>query len=321
MKRLFAPLLLSATLAVPGAAPAAEWPQQPIRLVVNFATGGAADRLARIISPHLQEALGQPVVVENRGGAGGNIGGDHVAKSPPDGYTFLMSSGGMVSTNPHLYSNMSFDPARDLVPVASAARVQFFLVVRADSDIRDFAAFTDDLKRNPGARSYGSPGNGSAPHLAAEMMIGQTGAQAVHVPYRGAAPALTDLLGGQIDFLFDPGISLPHVESGRLRMLAVASSERSPQVPGVPTLHELGLAGFDADSLFGIYAPAGTPQPIVERMNTEVNRVLALPAVQRAIVDMGNVPTMMTPAEFGARGTQDHDRLGAVIRERGIRVE
>ncbi|WP_062364700.1 Bug family tripartite tricarboxylate transporter substrate binding protein [Variovorax paradoxus] len=321
MKSLLATASLALGLGPCGIAQAQEWPRQPIKIVANFAPGGAADQLARVISAPLQETLGQPVIVENRGGAGGNLGGDFVAKSPSDGYTFLMSSGGMVSINPHIYAKMPFDPAKDLVPVASVARVPFYLVVRADSPVKDFKSLVADLKANPGKRSFGSPGNGSSPHLAAEMMTGRTGTTAIHVPYRGAAPALTDLLGGQIDFLFDPGISIQHVKTGKLRMLAVASLKRAPQMPEVPTLDELGLKGFDADAVFGLYAPAGTRLAVIQRINAEVNRALALPAVRAHIETLGNVPEPLTPAAFGDKGAADFKRLGAVIRERGIRAD
>jgi tripartite-type tricarboxylate transporter receptor subunit TctC len=321
MKSLLATAALALGLGPCGIAQAQDWPRQPIKIIANFAPGGAADQLARVISAPLHEALGQPVLVENRGGAGGNLGGDFVAKSPADGYTFLMSSGGMVSINPHIYAKMSFDPAKDLVPVASVARVPFYLVVRADSPVKDFKGLVADLKANPGKRSFGSPGNGSSPHLAAEMMTGQTGTTAIHVPYRGAAPALTDLLGGQIDFLFDPGISIQHVKTGKLRMLAVASLKRAPQMPEVPTLDELGLKGFDADAVFGLYAPAGMRPEVIQRINAEVNRALALPAVRASIETLGNVPEPLTPAAFGDEGAADFKRLGAVIRERGIRAD
>lgn len=317
--------LATATLALGlgpfGIAQAQDWPKQPVKIVANFAPGGAADQLARIVSAPLHDALGQPVIVENKGGAGGNLGGEFVAKSAHDGYTLLMSSGGMVSINPHIYARMSFDPAKDLVPVASVARVPFYLVVRADSPIKDFKGLIADLKANPGKRSFGSPGNGSSPHLAAEMMKGQTGTTAVHIPYRGAAPALADLLGGQIDFLFDPGISIQHVKTGKLRMLAVASLKRAPQMQEVPTLDELGLKGFDADAVFGLYAPAGTPPAVIQRVNAEVNRALALSAVRANIETLGNVPEPLTPAAFGDKGAADFKRLGAVIRERGIRAD
>ncbi|MDP9928187.1 Bug family tripartite tricarboxylate transporter substrate binding protein [Variovorax paradoxus] len=321
MKSLLATAALALGLGPCGIAQAQDWPKQPIKIVANFAPGGAADQLARVISAPLHEALGQPVLVENRGGAGGNLGGDFVAKSPPDGYTFLMSSGGMVSINPHIYAKMPFDPAKDLVPVASVARVPFYLVVRADSPVKDLKGLVADLKANPGKRSFGSPGNGSSPHLAAEMMTGQTGTTAIHVPYRGAAPALTDLLGGQIDFLFDPGISIQHVKTGKLRMLAVASLKRAPQMPEVPTLDELGLKGFDADAVFGLYAPAGTRPAVIQRINAEVNRALALPAVRATIETLGNVPEPLTSAAFGDKGAADFKRLGTVIRERGIRAD
>ena len=319
MKRSFiAPLLLAAASLLCGPVLAQAWPSKPLRIVVNFPPGGAADQIARVVGQPLQEALGQPVVVENRAGSGGNLGGEAVARSPADGYTLLMSSGGMVSVNPHIYTRMSFDPAKDLVPVAAAARVLVFLVVRSDSPIKDFAGMSADLKANPGRRSFGSPGNGSSPHLAAEMMKGMTGTFAVHVPYRGAAPALTDLLGGQLDFLFDPGIGIPHIKTGKLRLLAVGSPKRSPLFPDTPTLDELGLKGFDADTVFGFYAPAGTPAPVVGRLNAEINRILATPAVRDRILALGGVPSPMTPAEFQAKAAEDSQRFGSIIRERKI---
>ena len=300
------------------AAQAQAWPSKPLKIVVNFPPGGAADQIARSVAAPLQTVLGQSVVVENRAGSGGNIGGDVVAKSPPDGYTLLMSSGGMVSVNPHIYAKMPFDPAKDLVPVAAAARVLVFLVLRTENPSKDFKAFLADLKANPGQRSFGSPGNGSSPHLATEMMKAQTGTYAVHVPYRGAAPALTDLLGGQIDFLFDPGIAIPHVRSGKLRMIAVGSPQRSPLFPDVPTLDELGLKGFDADTIFGFYAPAGTPEAVVNKLNTEINRILATPALKERITALGGVPAPMSPAEFGAKAAEDSKRFGTIVRERKI---
>jgi len=318
MRNYFGLAALALACAFSAASQAQTWPSKPIKIVVNFPPGGAADQIARSVAQPLQTALGQTVVVENRAGSGGNIGGDAVAKSPPDGYTLLMSSGGMVSVNPHIYARMPFDPARDLVPVAAAARVLVFLVVRTDSPSKDFQAFLADLKANPGKRSFGSPGNGSSPHLATEMMKAQTGTFAVHVPYRGAAPALTDLLGGQLDFLFDPGIGIPHVRSGKLRMIAVGSPQRSPLFPDVPTLDELGLKGFDADTVFGFYAPAGTPDAAIHRLNSEINRILATPALKERITALGGVPAPMSPAEFAAKAAEDSKRFGAIIKERKI---
>jgi tripartite-type tricarboxylate transporter receptor subunit TctC len=318
MHRLLHVIAFTLACGIAPVALAQAWPSKPIRIVVNFPPGGAADQIARAVAPGLQAALGQPVVVENRAGSGGNVGGEAVAKSPPDGYTILMSSGGMVSVNPHIYAKMPFDPVKDLTPVAAVARVLVFLVVRSESADKDWAMFVADLKANPGKRSFGSPGNGSSPHLAAEMMKAQTGTYAVHVPYRGAAPALTDLLGGQLDFLFDPGIAVPHIKSGKLRLIAVGSPKRSPLFPDAPTLDELGLKGFDADTVFGFYAPAGTPAAVVSRLNTEINKLIATPAVAERILAIGGVPAPMSPAEFAAKAAEDSKRFGAIIKERRI---
>jgi len=230
----------------------------------------------------------------------------------------LMSSGSMVAINPHIYASMPFDPAKDIVPVASVARVPFYLVIRKENPAQDFKAFIADLKANPGKRNFGPPGIGSSPHLAAEMLKKMTGTDAVHVPYRGAAPALNDLLAGQLDFLFDPGIAIEHVKAGKLRAIAIGSPQRSLQLPDVPTLEELGLAGFDADAVFGIYAPTGTPGDIVTRLNTETNRALATAALAERITAVGNIPAAMSPMEFGEKSRMDSDRFGAIIRERGI---
>ncbi|UUX95482.1 Bug family tripartite tricarboxylate transporter substrate binding protein [Aquabacterium sp. J223] len=317
----FAAGLLCASLTAQAQAPAAPaaYPNKPIRLVVNFPPGGAADTIARAVAAPLQDALGQSVVVENRAGSGGNLGGDLVAKSAPDGYTLLMSSGGMVSVNPFIYPKMPFDPAKDLTPVAAAARVLVFLVTKPALPVDNGKAFVAYLKANPGKLTYGSPGNGSSPHLAGEMFKSQAGVFAVHVPYRGAAPALQDLLAGQIDYTFDPGIGIPHVRAGKLKLLAVGSPKRSPLFPDVPTVEEaMGLKGFDADSVFGFYAPAGTPADIVNRLNREINRTLALPAVRERILALGGEPAPMTPAQFHAKAEEDAKRFGAIIRERKI---
>lgn len=294
------------------------WPSKPIKVVVNFPPGGAADQIARVIGQPLSEALGQPVVVENRAGANGNLGGEAVTKSPADGYTLLMSSGGMVSVNPHIYTRMPFDPAKDLTPVAAAARVLVFLVTKPALPVENVQEFLAYVKANPGRLSFGSAGNGSSPHLAAEMMKSQAGLFAVHVPYRGAAPALQDLLAGQVDFYFDPGIGLNQVRAGKLKLLAVGSPKRSPLFPQVPTLAEAGLKGFDADTVFGFYAPAATPPEVVNRLNREINRTLSLPAVKDRIQALGGEALAISPGEFAAKASEDSARFGAIIRERKI---
>lgn len=311
----------STCLAAPLTAFADTWPSKPIKVIVNFPAGGVADQVARAVTQPLQVALGQPIVIENRGGAGGNIGGEAVAKAPADGYTLLLSSGGMVSVNPHLYPKMAFDPIKDFKPVAAAARVSVYLEVRPTLPVNTVQEFLAYLKAHPGKLTFGTPGNGSSPHLAAEMLKSQAHVFAVHVPYKGAAPAMQDLLGGQVDFMFDPGIGLQHVAANKLKLLAVGSPKRSPQYPQVPTLEEVGLKGFDADTIFGFYAPAGTPAPVIALLNREINKALELPAVKERIQALGGVASPMSPAAFHERALQDSQRFGKLIKERNIQAD
>ncbi len=310
-----------AALGASGAAAAQAWPAKPVRVIVNFPPGGAADVIARAVAPGLGESLGQSVLIENRPGANGNIGAEAVARAGGDGYTLLMASGGTVSVNPQIYANMSFDPAKDLQPVAAGARVLVYLLVRPDVPAKNVAELVAYLRANPGRLAYGSPGSGSSPHLAMEMFKMNAKVFAVHVPYRGAAPALTDLLGGQLQFLFDPGPGLTHVRSGKLRILAVGSPKRSPQFPDTPTLAESGMPGFDADTYFGFYAPAGVGQEIVMRLNREINRLLVTPQVRERIEALGGEPSPMSPAEFNERTRIDRERFGVVIRAAGIKAD
>jgi len=308
------------TLGTATGALAQAFPDKPLKVIVGFPPGGAADQIARLVSTPLATALGQPIIVENRAGANGNIAGEAVAKSPADGYTLLLSSGGMVSVNPHL-SRMSFDPVKDLTPVASAARVLVYLMARPTLEVKNVQELVAMAKANPGRMSYGSAGNGSSPHLAGEMLKAQTGMFTVHVPYRGAAPALNDLMGGQIDYYFDPGIGLAHAKAGRTKLLAVGSLKRSPLFPDVPTLDEAGLKGFDADTVFGFYAPAGTPPAVITKINTEINKILATATVKERITALGGEALPLTPAEFGKRGMEDSQRFGAIIRDRKITAD
>jgi tripartite-type tricarboxylate transporter receptor subunit TctC len=314
-----ATLLVAITVTCALPVQAQTFPSKPIKVIVSFPPGGAADQIARAVSVPLSEALGQPVVVENRAGANGNIGAEAVAKSPADGYTLLMSSGGTVSINPHLYSKMAYDPVKDLTPVAAAARVLVFLESNPKVPVNNVQEFLAYVKANPGRLSFGTPGSGSSPHLAAEMMKAQANIFATHIPYRGAAPAMQDLLGGQIDFMFDPGIGLNHVRAGKLKMLAVGSPTRSPLFPDVPTMAEAGLKGFDADSWFGFYAPAATPPAVVSKLNAEINKILGTKAFQDRITALGAIAAPMSPADFGARAATDSTRFGKLIAERGIK--
>ncbi len=312
-------LALAGLAAWPARAQTPAWPlAKPLRLIVNFPAGGSPDAVARAVAGPLSQALGQQIVVDNRGGAGGIIGADAAAKSPADGYTFLLSSGSAAAIVPLLNNKMPYDPAKDLIPVAAAARLELFLVVRADAPYKTFAEFVAHAKRNPGRLSYGSPGNGTSPHIAGEMLKSQAGIFTVHIPYRGSAAVLQDVLAGQLDYTFDPGIAFSHVRSGRLRLLAVGSVKRSGLFPDAPTLIELGLGGFDAGTTHGFWAPAGTPPDIVDRLNREINRALGQQPVIDAIRALGAEPQPLTPRQFGDVIRADMARYAKIINERKI---
>lgn len=305
----------------PSARAQSDWPSKPIRMVVNFPAGSSPDVLGRAISLPLGQALGQPVVVENKAGASGIIGADQVAKSAADGYTFLMTAGSLITNNPHLFAKLPYDTAKDLQAVAPAARLTLFLVARGDFPARDVKEFLAYLKNNPGKTSYGSAGNGTGLHIAAELLKAQAGVNAVHVPYKGASPALQDLLGGQLDFYFDPGIAVQHVKSGKLKLLATATPKRSSIFPEMQTLDEAGLNGFDAGQTHGFYAPAGTPPAVIERMNREINRIVLLPEVRAQMTNMAAEPSPMSPGEFEAQMQSDSRRYGAIIKAQNIRPD
>jgi len=313
-------IALCALVAMSSAALAQSWPDKPVRLIVNFPPGGVADTLARAIAPGVSEAIKQPVVVENRPGANGSIGADAVAKSPADGYTFLVTSGGAMTVDPFIYSNLPYDTQKDLKPVASLAVVRVFLLVHPSVPAKTFAEFVAYARANPGKLSYGSAGSGSSPHLAGEMFTRAAGISATHVPYKGAAPALNDLLGGQVQFMFDPGPGLQHVATGKLNALAVASGKRAAKYPDVATLDELGRR-VDADTTFGVYAPAGVNPAIVERMNREINKTLNSPALVDNIARLGGEVAPLTIQEFVSRQAADRGRYGAFIKDAGIKVD
>ena len=319
-RQILAVSLLSSILAPLGAM-AQDWPSKPIRLVINFAPGSSPDVLGRAVATPLSQALGVPVVVENRSGAGGLIGADLVAKAPGDGFTPLMASGSTMVVVPTLTPKMPYDHNKALVPVAATARLELFLVVRSNSGFNSFADLQKFARANPGKLSYGSPGNGSTPHIGAEMLKNMAGIFALHIPYRGSAPALQDLLAGNIDFFMDPGIATPHIRSGALRLLAVGSTKRSFLYPDTPTLAELGLKGYDGGSTHSFYAPAGTPQPVIDRLNSEINRILVTPAVTQIIRGLGAEPTPMSPAQLTALNAADTARFANIIKQQGIRAE
>jgi tripartite-type tricarboxylate transporter receptor subunit TctC len=313
-------------LALPAAAQPA-WPNKPVRIVVPFAAGGTTDILARAIAPELAKAFGQQFVVDNRGGAGGNVGSEMVAKSPPDGYTLLMGTVGTHGINRALYDKLPFDPIKDFAPVTLVAGVPNVMVVNAEwarnkgiNNVRDFVSYA---KANPAKLNMASSGNGTSIHMAGELFKTMTGIYMLHLPYRGSSPALLDLVGGTVEVMFDnlPS-SLPHIKSGKLKALAVTSLQRSAALPDVPTVEEAaGLKGFDATSWFGLLAPAGTPPEIVSRIQQEVAKSLNTPAIKEKLLSQGAIPSGNTPTQFARHIDAEHRKWAAVVKASGARVD
>ena len=279
---------------------AATYPAKPIRLVVPFTPGGSTDILARAIGQKLNEAWGQPVVIENVPGAGGSIGADKVAKAPADGYTLLMGHIGTLAVNPSLYPNLPYDPIKSFAPVAWVARVPNVLVVHPSVPAKNVKELVALAKAKPGQLNYGSGGNGSAANLASEYFKLQTGSSLLHIPYRGTAPAVTDLVGGQIQVLFTGAPAMINqIKNGQLRALAVSSPKRMDVLPDLPTVAESGYPGFEADQWYGVVAPAGTPADVVAKLNAQVNQALNSPELKSRLNAEGAIATPDTPANFG----------------------
>ena len=316
------PILAALLLAPPVASAqsaADAYPSKPIRLVVNFAPGGMVDTIGRILAQKLSESFTQPVVVENRAGASGNIGAAAVAKSEPDGYTVLMTNGETLTTNPHLFRNMTFDPLRDFAPIIEVTVNAPLLLVKLTLPVNSAPEFLAYLRSNPGKLSYGSAGNGSMPHLLTEILKRQANVSATHIPYKGLGPALADLLAGQIDFMFDAGGSIPQIRSGKVKLLAVASEARRASFPQTPTLIESGVPGFHYGSPHALVAPAGTPKDIIARLNHEVGKILRTPEFNERIRATGTEVVGNTPEEFAANLRAEYQRIGRFIQEMGIR--
>jgi tripartite-type tricarboxylate transporter receptor subunit TctC len=298
------------------------WPARPVRVVVPFAPGGATDILGRLTATELGNALGQPFVVENRAGAGGNLGSDIVAKAPPDGYTLLFGAAGNIGINPSLFANMPYDPVRDLAPISLIAEVTNVLVVHPSVNARSVQELIALARTTQGGLVYASSGNGSTIHLSAELFAAMTRLNMTHVPYRGSGPAMADLLAGRVALMFDNLPSaLPHVREGRLRALAVTATRRSPALPDVPTVAEAGVPGYEATSWFGLFAPAGTPREIIDRMAREMAAFARRPEVAERIRALGAEPITSTPDEFAAMVRAEITKWGAVVRASGARAD
>ncbi|MGA0570022.1 tripartite tricarboxylate transporter substrate binding protein [Variovorax sp. VNK109] len=318
---ILAAIFAAATSMIPasGAFAQSDYPNKPIRLVVPFPPGGGVDILARLISPRLQEQLGQAIVVENRPGANGNLATEAVAKTgTPDGYTLLIGGNGL-ATNPALYPAAGYDFMRDLTPVAFYGSAPLIMVVPSASPARGVRDIISQAKASPGSVSYASAGNGSAAHLSSELLKQTAGVDILHVPYKGGPPALTDLIGNRVSLmLLDPGQAMPHIKSGRLRGIAVSSAKRSPVLPDAPAIAE-ALPGYEATVWWGIVAPAKTPPAIVARLNTEINKALADPAVQARLAEIGVVTEATTPAEFGTFLGKEIDKWTRLVKSGGIK--
>lgn len=313
--------VLAFALALPGYGLAQTYPNKPIRLVVTFAAGGGTDLVARAVAPRLAEALGQPIVVENRAGANGAIGADLVARSAPDGYTLVAGAAGTLVIGPHL-GKQPFDTFKDFAPVSPLAASAFIVTVHPAVKAGSLRELIELAKTNPGKINFGSSGVGGAPHLATELFKSMAGVNVVLVAYKGLGPALTDLLGGQIQALFgDVGVVAPHLKAGKLKGLAISGLARSAIFPELPTVAEAALPGFAAGTWYGVLAPAGTPAAIVSRVSDEIRKVLALPEVGAALLAQGVEPSGSTPGEFAAFIREDHAKWGRVIRDAGIKLE
>jgi tripartite-type tricarboxylate transporter receptor subunit TctC len=314
--------LLATALALGGNAWAqADWPSRPVRIVVPFAPGGTTDLTARVVAEQLSQALKQNFIVENKTGAGGNLGAAEVAKAAPDGYTFLMGTPGTQAINQFLYPKMPYDTAKDLVPVSFVVRVPNVLMVNPQLPAKDVKALIALLKSQPGKLSYGTPGNGSTGHLSTELFKTQAGVFVTHIPYRGSGPMLQDLMAGQVQMSIDNLPSaLPLIQSGKLVALAVTSPQPVPQLPGVPTVASV-LPGYSAEAWFVLVAPAGTPQPIIDRLSAEVDRILKKPDVIERFAKLGATPVGGTPKQLGDFIAAETVKWKEVVRTSGAKVD
>lgn len=298
------------------------WPNKSIRLIVPFPPGGATDILARQIGQKLSEKLNQQVIIDNRGGAGGNIGTELAAKAVPDGYTLLLDPGSTLTINPALYSKLAFDPVKDFLPVTQLVVVPYIIVVHPSVSVRSIKGLIALAKSRPGQLTYASSGSGQATHLAGELFDLKAGVSMVHVPYKGAGPAIVDLIGGQVSLMFgNMGSVLPYVKSNKVRALAVTGAKREPLVPDLPTVAESGLVGYEISEWFGILVPAGTPKEIVTRLHTELMNILNTPAMADYLLSQGFTPIASTPEAFSQLIRNDLVKWAAVVKQANIRVD
>ncbi len=318
-RRLLA--LLAVFFALP-LAHAQAWPTRPVKMIVPFPAGGPTDVLTRVLADKLSQSLGQPVVVENKPGAGGSIGADLAAKSPPDGYTLVMATGSTHSVGPHLNPRLPYDPQKDFTPVIYVGYATNVLLVSPKLGVNSVKELIEAAKKDPGKLNYATSGIGSVAHLTSEMFASMAGIKLTHVPYKGTQQSITDLVSGQVAILFDNTITgKAHIEQGRLKGIAISSRSRSSILPDLPTVDESGVPGVDSWNYFGVFGPANLPPAIVQRLNAEMNKVLADPAIKARFLTLGFEITGGTPAEFAAVVESESRRWAKVIRDANLRVE
>jgi tripartite-type tricarboxylate transporter receptor subunit TctC len=313
-----------AALALALVAPAAAqvWPSKPIRMIIPYAVGGSSDLTGRLVAKSLSQRLNQPVVVENRAGAGGTLGHELVAKAAADGYTLLFSAAGPLAVTPHTYAKLSYEPIKGFEPITLVATQPLLLVVNPNLKVGSVAELIKEAQARAGKLSYGSFGNGSAAHLAGEYFKSLAKVDMVHVPYKGSGPALVDLVGGQIDLMFDVfSTAAPLAKSGKLRPLAITQSERSPQFPDVPTMEQAGVAGFEAGTWFGLLAPAGTPKSIVEQLSRAMNAVLEEKELRETLAAQGATVKGGTPSQFNTFFLAEYEKWGKIVKAAGVTAD
>ena len=314
--------LAAAAMSLPALAQTSSFPQKPVRIVVPYTTGGSNDVIARLLAQQLQEAWGQPVVVENKPGAAGNIGSSDIAKSAPDGHSLLLTNINIVSMNPGLIANMPFDPQKDFAPISLLGTTALALVVHPSVAANNVRELIDLARKEPGRLNYASSGNGSPQHMSAEMFKAMTKTSLTHIPYRGAAPAVNDLLAGQVQVTVGVVNQLmPHIRAGKLKALGVTSRKRLVQMPDVPTLDEAGVPGYESEIWLGLAAPAGTPPAIIEQINQAVRKAMATADVVTKLQSQGIDVLVSSPDQMRQRGLEDLKRWGDIIRTAGIKVD
>ena len=320
--KAYTAVLTALFLTLSGAATAQSYPEKPVKLVVPFPPGGPTDGMARIIGQKLAEKWGQPVIVENRGGAGGAIAAETAAKSPPDGYTLFFGTTGTQTINPSLYAKLPYDPVKDFAPISMVATATNVLVVHPGLPVKSVKELIEYAKANPGKLTFGSAGSGSSNHLAGELLKSMAGIDMAHIPYKGSAPALTDLMGGQISMMFDVlSTAMPHIATGKTRALGVTSPKRSSIAPDIPTVAESGLPGYEVVIWFGVLAPARTPAPIVDKVSQDLAALMKMPDLKERLSQLGSEPVGTTPAQFADLMKNDTAKWSKVVKASGARVD